>query len=595
MSNLHRLRLALLSSTVLLAANAAHAQNVVDRMNSIEAQIRGLQTELRSMRSEAAARDRELHAAQREAAQARQEARQATREQQTASQRAPQGPNQSVAQGEGSGVPNLAPSASGNPSASASASASGAAAGGATGSGSGGGPLDSSQQNASTTPTAGGRGSFDVGGGIRVTLGGFVEAAGIFRSRNEVADVASNFNTGIPFPQSPNNHQTEFRGSGHQSRVSLLVTGDIDPAQKLSSYVETDFQSAANTANSNESNSYNLRLRQFYGTYDNTNMGLHVLGGQSWSLLTPFKVGITPRSEDLPAVIDAQYAVGFNWTRQPQIRVVGDFADHKLWAGVSLESPQTTYSVGPNGAGVAGSTVTTSSAGGSGLNSTTSYSSDVAPDLVAKLAYDAPFGHFEAVGLGRLMRDRVSVIGSGNNKTVVAGGIGGVTSIPLIKDKLEFHANVLAGYGIGRYGSAQLPDATVGRDGGPRPLPEVSVLAGLIGHPNSSVDIYGYGGTEQVGSRSFTSGGKGYGYGNQLYVNTGCYVELSASPCQANTFGVVEGTVGAWWRFFKGNYGTAQVGAQYEYLRRQIFSGVGGSKGTDDNVVLISLRYLPFQ
>ena len=98
-------------------------------------------------------------------------------------------------------------------------------------------------------------------------------------------------------------------------------------------------------------------------------------------------------------------------------------------------------------------------------------------------------------------------------------------------------------------------------------------------------------GTEQVSRRSFASGGKGYGYGSPLYVNTGCYVELSASPCQANTSGVVEGTVGAWWRFLKGNYGTAQ----YEYLRRQVFSGVCGSKGTDDNVVLISLRYLPFQ
>ena len=585
MRNLRNLRLALLSSTILLAATsfdvgAAQAQtsSPVDRMNSIEAQIRGLQNELRSMRTEAASRDRELRAAQREAAQARQEA---NRAQQTATARAPQGAARPTAQASARG--------SGTPDLSASAASSGAAAG------AGGGQLDASQQNASTTPEPTVRGSFKVGGGITVTLGGFVEAAGIFRSRNEVADIGSNFNTGIPFPQSPNNHQTEFRGSAHQSRVSLLVTGDIDNGQKLSSYVETDFQSAANTANSNESNSYNLRLRQFYGTYDNTGAGLHVLGGQAWSLLTPSKVGITPRSEDLPAVIDAQYAVGFDWTRQTQIRVVGDFADHKLWAGVSLESPQTSFSVGPNGAGVTGSTVTTSSAGGSGLNATTNYSSDVAPDLIAKVAYDASFGHFEAFGLGRLMRDRVSVVGSGTNKTVVGGGIGGSTIIPIIKDKLEFHANVLGGYGIGRYGSAQLPDATIGRDGAPRPLPEVSVLAGLIGHPSSSVDLYGYGGTEQVSSRSFTSGGKGYGYGSPLYVNTGCYVELSASPCQANTSGVVEGTVGGWWRFFKGNYGTAQVGAQYEYLRRQIFSGVGGSKGTDDNVVLISLRYLPFQ
>jgi outer membrane murein-binding lipoprotein Lpp len=572
-----RLRLVLVSTTILLSPALASAQSAspIDRMNSIEAQIRSLQNELRSMRNEANARDRELRAAQREAAQARQEA---NRAQQTAAAQ-PGRPAPSGAPA--SGIPNLSPQGGASGSAASTTVA--------------GNQLDASQQNASTTPKATERGSFDLGGGITVTLGGFVEAAGIFRTRNEVADISSNFNTGIPFPQSPNYHQTEFRGSAHQSRVSLLVTGTIDPTQKLASYVETDFQSAAPTANSNESNSYNLRLRQFYGAYDNTSLGLHVLGGQAWSLLTPFKVGITPRSEDLPPVIDAQYAVGFTWARQPQARIVGDFADHKLWAGLSLESPQTVYSVGPNGAGVTNKTVTTSTVGGSGLDPTANYSSDVAPDLIAKVAYDAPFGHFEALGLGRLMRDRVSVIGGGTNKTVVAGGIGGSTNIPLIKDKLEFHANVLAGYGIGRYGSAQLPDATIGSGGAPRPLPEVEALAGLILHPVPSVDVYGYGGIEAVSSRSFTSGGKGYGYGSPLYVNTGCYVELSASPCQANTSSVTEGTIGAWWRVLKGNFGTAQVGAQYEYLHRSVFNGVGGSRGTDDNMVLISLRYLPFQ
>ena len=306
-------------------------------------------------------------------------------------------------------------------------------------------------------------------------------------------------------------------------------------------------------------------------------------------------MGITPRSEDLPLSIDAQYVVGFTWTRQPQLRVVGDFADHKLWAGLSLESPQAVFSVGPNGAGVTGQTVTTTSPGGSGFSSGTNYSSDVAPDLVAKIAYDASLGHFEALGVGRLLRDRVSAIGSGTNKTVVAGGVGGAMIVPLIKDKLEIHGNVLAGYGIGRYGSAQLPDATIGVGGAPKPLPELALLAGLVGHPIPTVDLYGYGGTEQIGRRSFTSGGKGYGYGSPLYVNTGCYVELSASPCQANTSGVVEGTVGGWWRFLHGDYGTAQVGAQYEYLRRSVFSGVGGNHSVDENVVLLSVRYVPFQ
>ena len=432
-------------------------------------------------------------------------------------------------------------------------------------------------------------------GGVTVTLGGFVEAASIFKTRNEVADVGSNFNTGIPFSQAALNHENEFRESAHQSRISLLVQGDVDAREKLAAYFETDFQSAGTSSNSVESNSYTLRIRQAYATYDNSAWGLHVLGGQSWSLLTPQKVGITPRQEDVPLSIDAQYVVGFDWTRQPQLRVFGDFLDHKLWAGLSLESPQAVFSVGPNGTGVVGGTANVSNPGGSGLNSTANYSDDVAPDVIAKVAWDPGFGHYEAYGLLRFLHDRVSRVGDGTNHTTAAGGGGFATVIPIIGKALEFHGNVLAGYGIGRYGSAQLPDATLSQSGAPTPLPEVEALAGLVAHPAPTVDLYAYVGTEQVGRRSFTAGGKGYGYGSPIYVNTGCSVELSTLPCQANTSGVVEGTVGAWWRFLHGPYGTAEVGSQYEYVRRSTFSGVGGSPSTDDNILLFSSRYLPFQ
>jgi hypothetical protein len=63
---------------------------------------------------------------------------------------------------------------------------------------------------------------------------------------------------------------------------------------------------------------------------------------------------------------------------------------------------------------------------------------------------------------------------------------------------------------------------------------------------------------------------------------------------------VVEGTIGAWYRFLKGNYGTLEFGTQYEYIERNTFAGVGATKGsiispsTNENAVLISFRYLPF-
>lgn len=580
MSGYQLWRFRLIASTVLVTVSAAQQARAQGsdpalRMNAIEGQIHSLQDELRSMRRELAARDGQMRAAQRDAAAARADARR----NQVAAVPAPTATPRPMASNAPGGPPQLdvapSPGVPENP-------------------GSSGGQVTAGQQNASTTPGPTPMGTFKLGG-VTVTLGGFIEAAAIARSRNEVADIASSLNTGIPFPQSPQYHEQEFRGSGRQSRLSLLVTGDIDPKQKLTGYFETDFQGAAPTANSVESNSYNLRLRQAYATYDNTDWGFHVLAGQSWSLATPQRIGLTPRQEDIPLTIDAQYVAGFNWTRQPQLRVSGDLFDHKLWAGLSFESPQAVFSVGPNGAGTIGGTANTTNPGGSGFSSGTNYSSDVAPDVIAKLAWDPGFGHYEMYGIARLLHDRVSTVGDGRNHTVLAGGGGASTVIPIVGKTLEFHGNVLAGYGIGRYGSAQLPDATLSQSGSPIPLPQISALAGLVYHPGPSVDVYAYAGTEQVQRRSFTQGGKGYGYGSPLYVNTGCYVELSASPCQPNTSGIVEGTLGTWWRFLHGSYGTAQVGGQYEYIRRSIFGGVGGSKGTDENVLMLSFRYLPFQ
>ena len=381
----------------------------------------------------------------------------------------------------------------------------------------------------------------------------------------------------------------------------MLVEGNIAPEEKVAGYVETDFLSAGTSSNSTESNSYSLRIRQAYFTYDNNMLGLHFLGGQAWSLATLNRIGITPRQEDIPLTIDSQYVPGFNWKRQWQVRVDKDFADHTIWLGASLEEPQVSYYTGPNGLGVTSGTATITNAGGSLLNSGQQYSDDIAPDLIVKAAWDPGYGHYELYGLGRLLHDRVSFVGDGHNNTVAAGGVGGGFILPLVPKMLDFQASGLAGYGIGTYGSGQLPDAIVSSTGSPRAIAEYTALAGLIAHPTPRVDVYSYLGTEQEGRNSFNVAGKAYGYGNPLYSNGGCDIELSAVTCVGNTSGITQGTLGGWWRFLKGNFGTVQVGAQYSYTRRDIFRGTGATAKTsvtpetDDNMVLFSFRYLPFQ
>jgi hypothetical protein len=449
------------------------------------------------------------------------------------------------------------------------------------------------------------QGAFRVGG-LTVTLGGYAALEGIYRSRNEASSIDTSFG-GIPLPNSPNYHIPEYRETAQQSRFTLLTEGRLDDAQKLTGYLETDFLSAGSSSNSNESDSYTLRLRQFWGNYDNTDWGLHVLAGQAWTLATLYRSGLIPRQENVPLTIDAQYAVGFNWARQPELRVVKDFDDHKLWLGLSLEAPQTTFgsAAGPNcltGAAATtatgGGTLEYTQCGGSNVNIIQAYSDNNAPDIIAKFVADPGWGHYELYGLLRFLTGRVSFASTGTGKgyTTTGQGIGAGMILPLVPKMLDFQLSGLVGQGVGRYGAAQLADATFSPTGKIEPLAGYSILGGFVGHPIPTIDVYAYGGAEGLAQKSYSGTA---GYGNPNVNLSGCEIELGT--CSAVTSSVVEGTVGAWWRVIKSEYGTAQIGAQYEYVARNTFQGVGATKGstlspsTNENMFLFSLRYLPFQ
>lgn len=450
-------------------------------------------------------------------------------------------------------------------------------------------------------------GTFKLGG-VTVTLGGFAAAEGVYRSRNEAGTVATNFN-GIPLPNSPNYHTPEYRESSQQSRLSLLTQANIDKNQHLTGYVETDFMSAGSSSNSNQSNSYTLRLRQFWGEYDNDAWGFHVIGGQGWSLATMYSHGLLPRSENVPLTIDAQYVVGFDWERQTEIRVVKDFDHQKLWLGLSAEEPQTTFGSSAGPSCLSGSSSPTAmgggeleydQCGGSNVNPYASYSDTIAPDIIAKVAADPGYGHYELYGLMSFLGGRVSypAAGDGQNYETVGGGIGGGMILPLIKNKLSFQFSGLVGNGVGRYGTSQLPDATFSPTGKIEPLPAYSLMGGIVAHPTPKLDIYSYAGAEGVWSKSYQDGSVNSGYGNPNTNLAGCDMELGS--CSANTSSLVEGTIGAWYRFLKGSYGTLEAGAQYEYIKRNTFAGESGIPGvqtspsTNENAVLVSFRYLPF-
>ena len=469
--------------------------------------------------------------------------------------------------------------------------------------------------------------------GITITPGGFVEAAGIYRDRFQGDDIASSFN--IPFPgQSHPGHAEEGRFTARQSRFSLLAQGAVNPQTQLSLYSEIDFQGAAQTSNSNQSNSYVPRLRLFYGQIDHVTPtgGLHFQAGQNWSLLTFQGKGMTARSEQIPPQIDAQYIPGFAWARQPGVRLIADTANHHLWFGLAAENPQTTF----GGTGVPGNV--TSVLNGQGLTAAavtcpgvavgatatctvsptpsqavppgsfqqfyngagSSLSLNHVPDFIAKVALDRMVVdhevHVEGFGIYRTFSDHLD--GTDQNRSAHSFGYGGSIFVNVIPKKLDLQFSGIGGRGIGRYGSAGLPDVTFDRAGREHPIDEFMLLAGGTLHASKALDIYGFAGEEQEYRRVYDGGATGYGLTNAN--DAGCFVETAttatAGACGGNTRRIRQLTAGFWDKFYQGSFGRAQVGIQYSYTQRQLFEGLGveGRPQTHNNMGFVSFRYYPF-
>jgi hypothetical protein len=465
--------------------------------------------------------------------------------------------------------------------------------------------------------------------GINITPGGYAEAAFVRRSRALSADLPTPFNS-LTLPGASQSQVPEFFGSARQSKITTFVNGRVKNVD-LSSYVSADFLSAGVTSTSTSTNSYTLRLRQAWAQAKFAN-GWSFLGGQAWSLATENGKGISPdddlgRTNDArPKTIDPSYNVGFVFTRQYGIRVTKTFGDKVAFA-FAMENAEGTLTTHGNGdnflLGQAGAS--------NSYNTTSTYTFNPSPDLIAKAAFDPGFGHYEVFGLYDRFADRVFPCGEVASATTLCGGStfagsnalgaynsskngGGIGASArwTIAHHLVFGLKGLGGSGIGRYAPGGLSDVSINADG---TLHLIKNLEGLstLEWKSKKLDIYGYGGVEYAQrTASFDPiTGKEVGYGAPLFSNTGCYSELppavntgftptSLANCTADTRALIEGTVGFWYRFYTGPRGRFQFGAQYSYVTRDTWSGVGpsgaGHPGVTpegiDNMVFTSFRYV---
>ena len=474
----------------------------------------------------------------------------------------------------------------------------------------------------------------------------------MYRNRSVNSDINTPFNS-IPFPSAVEGHTSELNFTGRQSRLGGLFEGNAGK-YKLSGYFEADFLSSGTSSNNNQSNSYTLRQRQIWGQVATAN-GLALTGGQTWSLVTENGLSTNVRTEKLPNTVDPQYMVGFNWTRQPTIRLqqrFGDFKTGALTVAASLEQAQITnftlngaanasadyFFAGPgqngglyNAAAAAGNGNAASSA------AVTTYANNTAPDVIVKAAYDYPKMHFEVGGLARFMRDFYFPILSlsapttaapagvytyatnyvSNTKT--AGGVFGSARVSPSK-YADVAVQAMAGTGTGRYGSAQLADATLRPDGSLEPIRNYHGLFSLETHPTKQLDVYGYYGGEYAQRTVYSSSnGLLFGYGPRNLNDAGCYA-LPPAPTTAGTGGAIaspstcasptryiqEGTVGFTYRLISSSkYGRLQYQTTYSYLQRTLWSGANTAVVANapvfpfrptgpralDNMIHVGMRY----
>ena len=427
--------------------------------------------------------------------------------------------------------------------------------------------------------------SFRIGGADFSPLG-FLDFTTVFRSTDVGTGIGTTFNA-IPFnAATPQGELTELRMSAQNSRLGLKV--DANPGNfNLVGYVEADFLGSAPTNLEVTSHSDAFRMRLYW--VDIHKGKVEILAGQSWSMMTPNRIGISPMPADIfySQDMDTNYQVGLVWVRTPGFRVIFHPNEHAAW-GFALEDPEqytaglVTYPTGFNDAQVDDN-------GSSGGTKTP----NKIPDIISKLAFDThPNGggrnlHFEIAGLYRAFR--LNTGATNTNVTTSAGGGSINLNLELVKN---FHliANSFWSDGGGRYIFGDGPDLTVDVNGAgnfaPSPVHADSGIGGFEWTINKSL-IYAYYGAAYYG-RDFIATTNpvtlavtytGYGYpGSQSGDNR---------TIQEPTIGLIQ----TFWK--NRNYGDLKLITQVSYLSRNPWSNdVTGSNPAGASSAHLGMAYV---
>jgi len=421
-------------------------------------------------------------------------------------------------------------------------------------------------------------------GTVSITPVGFMDFTGVFRSADGGSSIGTNFGS-TPY----NNVSTglgrlsEFRLSAQNSRIGARFDATVHGAKVLA-YWESDFlgTQATNAGVSTHSDSFRMRLYWV----DLKKGSWELLGGQSWSMLTPGRKGISPLPGDLfySQDVDTNYQVGIPWTRSPQFRVLYHARD-LVTVGFALETADQ-YGGGSSGGGaiVLPSLLATPYTNTQiDLGASTYTSPNLHPDVQAKIAFDPKVnGNLMHVEFGGFFSSFKTFNPLTSQSFTKQGGGGEANfNLELVKN---FHliVNTFLSDGGGRYLFGQSPDLIIRADGSPSPLHSASTTDGFEYTLHNTM-LYAYYGGDYIGKDvSLDPANKfafiGYGY-----------------PKSANSQNrtIQEGTFGFNQTFWKNpNYGALNFMMQYSYLfRNPWYAAAGSPRNTHNNIVFINLRY----
>ena len=345
--------------------------------------------------------------------------------------------------------------------------------------------------------------SFRIGA-AEFTPGGFVDFENIFRSTNTGNVTATNF-WAIPFSNTVAGHLTEYRSTGQYSRFNIKTTTKFGK-NDVTGYVEFDFNGndAANVFVT--SNPHTNRVRLYW--LDLKRGKWEFLGGQTWGLQTPNRVGVSPNPADIFGTYgeDAQVHVGVNYTRAGEFRVGYHFNDNWVWA-IAIQNPQQYGGTGET----TFPSAFNAQLGGQIDQGATPGVPNLAPDFITKIAYDHDFHgrHFHWEGGAMETTAKITVLPTApsalfHSNTIIGGGVFGGVAAELWKGSDNRNIAVVAsgmwGGGTGRYLIGMAPQAVVapfspgvGFDAQASPVHSGVGIAGIEfrPHPKSQFGVYG--------------------------------------------------------------------------------------------------------